>query len=664
MIFTEYYHSLDRDYGHIAPADVPPEPGMPLETSSLGPGEIGTGTNPMAHQVSGFNEKIRAGAGKIEIEFIGQGKTNSQQPGPESFGRKDREDIRGLAEINEIKTSVHASWHNGGLAGLGKEGFNEQIRQNAITEIEKAIHFAAEATKGGAIVFHTGEWQRPMTDLKGGRFEAFPGEKEKSPIMVVDGQTGDISAVRRDQFVFEPKFYTAKEYEPVIKKKLVGTIDKKGNTIEADDWIDMQGNAIKREWVISDRREEIERLFDRVPVWNAAKTNFDIEQRDFNYFENEAKKLSEKNGKTITPEELFFKSQLADHVSQAKGQSLFSARDYEQIKEARDAAQKALEYYSKFEGILSEDEKWQIMVQKGIVQQGLAPPRNMLPSEFLKEQIKQFDDQMRYVHEASASSDARAREALDRMKRVTTLDKFGTDKTADTIARLGMTAMRYTDAHQKELNEPLYVAPENWDPGAFGSHPDELRKIVEGSRKKMQQKLMGEGMSEEEAKSKAKTHIKATLDVGHFNLWRQHFQKNEGESPAARDKRFNNWLLAETKKLAKDGIIGHIHLTDNFGYDDEHLTPGQGNVPMKEFIKAMEEAGLKDFIAEAGSFNAASIMPDTWAMMGSPIYGTTRAPTFRSLHEQHFGYHNPSTYIVGAYAPSNEWRLWSEVPLE
>jgi hypothetical protein len=122
--------------------------------------------------------------------------------------------------------------------------------------------------------------------------------------------------------------------------------------------------------------------------------------------------------------------------------------------------------------------------------------------------------------------------------------------------------------------------------------------------------------------------------------------------------------LEETKKLAKDGIIGHIHLTDNFGYDDEHLTPGQGNVPMKEFIKSMEEAGLKDFIAEAGSFNAGSIMPDTWALMGSPIYGTTRTPTFRSLHEQHFGYHNPSTYMVGAYAPSNEWRLWSEVPLE
>ena len=179
----------------------------------------------------------------------------------------------------------------------------------------------------------------------------------------------------------------------------------------------------------------------------------------------------------------------------------------------------------------------------------------------------------------------------------------------------------------------------------------------------MQQQLEKEGYSDEEAKRKAKEHIKATIDIGHFNMWRQHFVA-EGKSPAERDKEFNKWLLKQTEKLAKDGILGHVHLTDNFGYDDEHLTPGQGNVPMKDFIKKMEEAGLKDFIVEAGSYNATTTLPDTWGLMGSPIYSTGRMPTFRSMHEQHFGYHNASTYIVGAYAPSNEWRLWSEVPLE
>ena len=39
---------------------------------------------------------------------------------------------------------------------------------------------------------------------------------------------------------------------------------------------------------------------------------------------------------------------------------------------------------------------------------------------------------------------------------------------------------------------------------------------------------------------------------------------------------------------------------------------------MKEFIKKMEDAGLKDFIAEVGSYNANTVMTDTWALMGSP----------------------------------------------
>ena len=34
------------------------------------------------------------------------------------------------------------------------------------------------------------------------------------------------------------------------------------------------------------------------------------------------------------------------------------------------------------------------------------------------------------------------------------------------------------------------------------------------------------------------------------------------------------------------------------------------------------------------------------------------------FHQAHFGYGAPSNYIVGAYAPSNEWKLWSEVPFE
>mgnify|MGYP001454408654 CR=1 FL=1 len=294
----------------------------------------------------------------------------------------------------------------------------------------------------------------------------------------------------------------------------------------------------------------------------------------------------------------------------------------------------------------------------------IVPPKYMLHSEYFKEIIKSESDEMRHIHESSAAADAQAKEHWEKMNRVQTVEEYGKIKVAQTIAQAGIKAMNYTEQHQKELNEPIYVAPENWRAEQYGSHPDEIRSIVTESRKAMQQQLIKEGYSEEEAKSRAKNHIKATLDIGHFNTWRQHFVVQTGESPTDRNKRFDDWLLKETQKLAKEGIVGHIHVSDNFGYDDEHLTPGQGNVPMKDFIKKMESAGLKDFIVEVGSYNTTTSLPDTWALMGSPIYSTTRAPSFRSVHEQHFGYHNPSAYIVGAYAPSNEWKLWSEIPLE
>jgi hypothetical protein len=669
MMMTDYYNALDRSYGRIEPNDISSSPGVAVDTISLGPQEIGTSTHPMQHQVQSFAAKIREGASKIELSFMGAGKSNAQQPSPEAFGAKDRRDIREMAEMNNIKTSVHAPLHGESLAGLGKEGFSGEARQHVLEEIERAIQFSSEATKGGAIVFHTGEWQRPMSEIKdktGAQFLGFKEEKEKAPVMVVDERTGNIQAVRKDYYVYEPKFHTAESYEKVLGKKLVGTVDDKtGLKIEADDWIDMDGHPIKRAWLLDEKKAEL--LFNRVPVWNKDKTNFEIERVDFATFEKQADKLSKELGKDVAPEVLFWRTQLSNKVLQAKGHSLFYARHYEETRETRDKIKEALDFYSKIDENMPENEKWKLTQQKHFGRGELShliPPENMSTVEYLKEKLESHNNDLRHVHESSAASDAQAKEALDQMNRMKTVEEYGLDKSAWTIAQAGIKAMQYSKSHEKELNEKIFVAPENWRPEQYGSHPDEIRSLVTTSRKKMAEQLKKEGHSEEEAKKLAKDHIKATVDIGHFNMWRQHFQAKEGESPEKRNQRFDKWMLDETEKLAKEGIIGHVHLTDNFGYDDEHLTPGQGNVPMKEFIKRMEKAGMKDMIAEAGSFNGLTVMHDTWALMGSPVYSTGRVPSFRSVHDQQMGYHSPAMYIVGAYSPSNEWHLWSEVPLE
>ncbi len=64
------------------------------------------------------------------------------------------------------------------------------------------------------------------------------------------------------------------------------------------------------------------------------------------------------------------------------------------------------------------------------------------------------------------------------------------------------------------------------------------------------------------------------------------------------------------------------------------------------------------------NFNPVDVVADTFSYFGSPVYNIARGPSFSQFHQQSFGYDAPPFYTVGAYAPSNEWKLWSEVQLE
>ncbi len=659
MIFnTEYYSTLDRGYYNASKGKYVDDPVLKEPITNLTPFEMGSseadigGGTPLQK----FDAAIRQGSAKVEFTFFGQGKSGGQQHTPESVGKIEREQIREMARLNNAKFSVHATVAINGASGMTREGFSEEARSQTLREINKAIEFAGDASTGGAVVFHTGEWHRPLTDVKGGMFRQYGDEDSRSPVMVVDGRTGEIQAFRKDHKVYEPKFHTATTYEKELGKKIVGVRDKNGNIVEKDDWVDINGNAIKREWLLDQKKSE--ELFNRVPVWNKDKTNFAVEEHDFTYFEKQAKNLG------IAPEVYFMKSQLANQVLQYKGNSLFHGLQYDELKEERDALKKALDYYNSLEVGIPDNEKWRLLVNKFANRSGgFLLPKDVMPSEYLTQSLKQTEDRMRHIHESSASADAMARQALEKMNEVTTLENFGLKKTTKTIAEVGMTAMEVSKKKKDELREAIYVAPESFMPQMYGSHPDEIRTIIESSRKEMAKMLQQKGYGSEEAKDLAKKHIKATIDTGHFNMWRRYFQAKEGESPEKAEKRFEKWYLDETEKLAKDGVIGHVHLTDNFGYDDEHVTPGQGNAPIKEFIQRMEKAGIKDFIVERGGENPHALW-ETLEQFGSPIYGIGHKMNMSQIRHAHFGYGAPANYIVGAYSPSNEFRLWSEVPLE
>src|SRR3989344_7645703 len=114
---TDYWHAMDK------------QASQDLQVS---PEYIGVSGHPAKRAIEQLKTKIFEGAKNVEIGFMSTGKGSLGQGGttPEMYGTEDREDIRELAKINEVETSVHAAVNLQGFAGLTDRGFSEEAREN------------------------------------------------------------------------------------------------------------------------------------------------------------------------------------------------------------------------------------------------------------------------------------------------------------------------------------------------------------------------------------------------------------------------------------------------------------------------------------------------------------------------------------------------------
>lgn len=281
-------------------------------------------------------------------------------------------------------------------------------------------------------------------------------------------------------------------------------------------------------------------------------------------------------------------------------------------------------------------------------------------NESIKQLLIQESDHYKKIASAKQVEILKAEKQLENTE---TIYEYGTRQSAEAIADEAVKAFRLEK--EKKLEKPLWIAVENFEPNSYGSHPKELRVLIEESRKEMTKRLKVEqNMSESQAKNVAAEHIKATFDIGHANFWRKYFK--------GKPEDFNKWLLNEVKDLQKDGIIGHVHLSDNFGWNDEHLTPGMGNAPINEFvdeiIKGKEWKG-KMIIEPGGQPEglAHTAMTGAWRQLNTPIYRIDSSPTsWTEIESSYFNLTGPAVrHVVGEYTPFKDWSSWSsEIPLE
>jgi sugar phosphate isomerase/epimerase len=598
--------------------------------TGLSIGELAISTMVTKDALQNVVAKMREGASAVELGFMGAGKGNifGGQISPETIGREQRDAIRELAKLNKVELTTHATVGATGMSGLTEQGFNDEARERNITEIKRAIDFAADTAGGGPIVFHTGEWQRPVYkagEKYGGKFLAYPEEREKAHIFVADKEKGTIEAIPKD----------VKLWEPVV-----------------DTW------------------ETDAKTGEKIPSRYKYNPDGTIAMKEMNY--NDIVKMELEKNPNLAPEKAFMNHFYDARLKQSHAEALRWAKASSESEEALEKIKKIIPVWKDIEKHVPEEDRWKFMQEelgdhtiRELANAGLLPKgEKKITSEFLKGIAEKMEKEIYWQREYAISQGKSTETIKKQMNDLRPIEEVGMVKTADSLAR---TAMYAYDVEQKKgLKKPLFIAPENLFPETgFGAHPQELKEIVQKSREKMADLLVVQkGMSESHAKEVASEHIKATFDIGHATTWRKYFQGS--------DKEFKDWVVGQVKDLVKSGIIGHVHIADNFGYYDEHLTPGEGIAPIREMVEEIKKAGLKvSYTVEPGAQDPAKqyeALYGTWRLFGSNIYAAVApggwSDTWTNVQNSYFGRTQSPNYIVGDIRPSEDWTLWSGVPLE
>lgn len=650
---TDYFHAMDAPKSQLGNVRVK---------------DFGVSSK-IGDVLQSVNADIRTGAKHIEMVFMGTGKGSLGQmnTNPEMFDKVKRDEIRQLAKINEVTLSTHAAIQMSGAAGFKQQGFDEQARQSTLHEIKRTIEFAADTAGGGAVVVHTNEFPREVKDKQfrvGMRKELTKeeiarGEKqqERELIYLADRETGKVAAVPTQKLQL-PKWkkingqYVDIDDKPITKfrdyaNRVPVYKDKENGELE---WQDITFNQFK-----SEMQKEVEQ-------WNAKNPDKKTSvEKEFVFLQN-FQQLQAEQPKALEYLEAAQKTEKNYQEFQKK------IPVWEELEKKTPEAKK--EYlYTSFES------EFKILEKQGIdISEELKTKK---PHEILQKHTDRLKNETMRYREGHIGFQKNFENLNKQFENYDDIEKVGVEKSADTFARAAIYA--YKIGKQKKLDKAIFVAPENmFGEWGYGGHPDELKDIVLKSRERMVNLLKKEqGINEKDAKKIAIDHIKATFDTGHANTWAKYFTEDPKLSPEENKKVFDKWLVGEAKKLIDEGIIGNVHLSDNFGYEDEHLNVGGGNAPLRDLVKLFKDPKYEGkIVVEWGAQGPeeqqeAGAMLAAWAnLAGSPIYRVEGvSPKWSDIeHGGYFGASSSPFHVSGAYgaALSKDWRLWSysEAPIE
>jgi len=582
---TEYFYpgakyALEPEYNDILP-------GYKISAS-----DISLATDPRtANQIQEVSKKLNAGVKNIEISQV--------RPDVfESIPQQHFNELRRLGKLTGVQFSLHAPIVE--PSGFDQEGkWSEVQREMAEKQMTNAVARAHEVNPEANIpvTFHA------SAVLPEGLMRIKEGEGAESikRMVVVDPQTGGIREIRE-----------SKKYFPGEEK--IFDPEKERQRFNETIWT----NELNQLTLYTNRGEEL--IEHTKNLLTGGKEQ--ISQEEVEKFE---KKLLEmyRMGKAMSDEELEkFKEEgleleksTIETVKRELGHAqVFLMDSYNHLREL---------YNRVYHGTLEASKKG-----NGKAKEDLEKLNKL--SQEIRDKIEK---------EKVASDPSKLTEFVSIVEKginvlkdikpeiYKPINDFVIDKSSETFANVALEAFLDKNIGNKNPDKTPIISIENPPAGAALSRVEELKKLIEESRRKFVEKAKERGISKSEAEKAAEKIIGATWDVGHINMLRKYGYTSEE-------------IEEQTRKIAK--LVKHVHLSDNFGLEHTELPMGMGNVPIDKMLKELEKAGVSPKkIIEAGNwyehFKTVPIR-ETLGELGAPIYAMRMPPYWSQIARLQQGY--------------------------
>ncbi|MBI4141292.1 hypothetical protein HY484_00025 [Candidatus Woesearchaeota archaeon] len=690
------YGPMDREYHERI--EFESQPATDIETPIMPISEIGA-TVPETDQSGRFKTflqhaqaTIRGGAGNLQLVMTVP-HTSPIGGRFKAYGKEVRKALREIASANQVNISgvelPTSSMTNMSGYDMQRNRFSDEVRKDHLDEVEDAIKFVAESMGGGGVDIVSWEYDRSINDAPWNKNKEVQQPGEIETVQVVDTKTGSIAQIRKGEIQHLP-YYVPESPEDI-------TFDDDGQIIFKKITETDKGIPVLNTWDWKDFVKATEMI------------NRAAEKHNKNLPEN-----SKPAQTGIKPETLLIQKQLEAQLKTAKGY----AGHYGTQAETHFKIFNITNEFSKtFDPSLTHEQRETALQQK--FTEARIPIERETIKELArnKERLEKFakNQEVEYEHLNSLATGQaqQVKEIEERQRRFTAVSDYAEAKTFQTYAEAGIAAMRETHNKNTFATHPVHVGPEIGWPQYYGSHPEEFVDVILKSREKMielmttpkQKNWKGNfvdkegndadkkgnlitaenaadnpyfkhGMSREEAEQQARTHIKGVFDTGHLGMWLRNFRPDLPWDE--RQEEFKKWFTKKVEDIAevnkKHDILGGIQVVDSASGAHAHLPPGQGILPVFEATKILKEKGnFKGFIVSEGheeeKFGEGRMLLKTWQKFGAHIENpyTPRGPspmTWSRVQHSYFGKTYSPMFMFGSYAPSNEFKLWSEVPLE